>query len=151
MEYFCLVFHVFMGTPNFSTFWDTCIMKTQTIKNLICCLNYSYFSYLISVIVFCKAKFFWLFPVTIGVGSACHLGVLLDVPCLGVAKNLFFIENDIDRNEEHMEQVLYFISHFRWCMYNIFSNTLKKNTLWMYPVHILQMYVLGWRQYIHEL
>lgn len=40
-----------------------------------------------------------------GVGSACHLGVLLDVPCLGVAKNLFFIENDIDRNEEHMEQI----------------------------------------------
>lgn len=40
-----------------------------------------------------------------GVGSACHLGVLLDVPCLGVAKNLFHIENDIDRNEEHMEQI----------------------------------------------
>lgn len=40
-----------------------------------------------------------------GVGSASHLGVMLDVPCLGVAKNLFHIENDIDRDEKHMEQI----------------------------------------------
>lgn len=113
------VFHVFMGTLHSSTLWD--IMKTQMIENLKGCLNYSYF-----IFVICKTKFFWLSPLSIGMGSACHLGVLLDVPCLGVAKNLFHIENDIDRNEEHMEQVHYIISHFRWYMYNIFSNIFFK-------------------------
>lgn len=108
-----------MGTLHSSTLWD--IMKTQMIENLKGCLNYSYF-----IFVICKTKFFWLSPVSVGVGSACHLGVLLDVPCLGVAKNLFHIENDIDRNEEHMEQVHYIISHFRWYMYNIFSNIFFK-------------------------
>lgn len=47
--------------------------------------------------------FFWFFFVIIGVGLVCYFGVLLDVLCLGVVKNLFFIENDIDRNEEYME------------------------------------------------
>lgn len=101
---------------HFEIVWNLKWLKIFEIS----CLNYSCFIYL-SVINFCKSKFFWLSPVSIGVGSACHLGVLLDVPCLGVAKNLFHIENDIDRNEEHMEQVHEIISHFRWYMYNIFS------------------------------
>nr|XP_022321635.1 endonuclease V-like [Crassostrea virginica] len=40
-----------------------------------------------------------------GLGSASHLGVILNVPCVGVAKNLFCMENEIERDEQHKEQV----------------------------------------------
>lgn len=43
--------------------------------------------------------------VFIGLGSASHLGVILNVPCVGVAKNLFCMENEIERDEQHKEQV----------------------------------------------
>lgn len=40
-----------------------------------------------------------------GFGAACHLGVLLDIPCIGVAKNLFFLDN-IARDENYQNKVL---------------------------------------------
>lgn len=37
-------------------------------------------------------------------GLACHLGVLCDLPCVGVAKNLLQVQGVI-RNDEHLSQI----------------------------------------------
>ncbi|XP_016136713.1 endonuclease V isoform X3 [Sinocyclocheilus grahami] len=37
-------------------------------------------------------------------GLACHLGVLSDLPCVGVAKNLLHVEGVV-RSEEHQSQI----------------------------------------------
>ena len=37
-------------------------------------------------------------------GLACHLGVLVDLPCIGVAKNIFQME-DLIRDEEHKRKI----------------------------------------------
>ncbi|XP_017336952.1 endonuclease V isoform X2 [Ictalurus punctatus] len=37
-------------------------------------------------------------------GLACHLGVLLDLPCVGVAKNLLQVQGVV-KNDEHMSQI----------------------------------------------
>ncbi|KFO06787.1 Endonuclease V, partial [Balearica regulorum gibbericeps] len=57
---------------------------------------------------------FWLFQVLLvdgngllhprGFGVACHLGVLTDLPCVGVAKNLLQVDGLV-RDERHREQV----------------------------------------------
>ncbi|NXY07991.1 ENDOV Endonuclease, partial [Pteruthius melanotis] len=39
-----------------------------------------------------------------GFGTACHLGVLTDLPCVGVAKNLLHVDGVV-RDELHREQV----------------------------------------------
>ncbi|NWR42237.1 ENDOV Endonuclease, partial [Regulus satrapa] len=39
-----------------------------------------------------------------GFGTACHLGVLTDLPCVGVAKNLLHVDGLV-RDELHREQV----------------------------------------------
>ncbi len=38
-------------------------------------------------------------------GLACHLGVLVDIPALGVAKTLFQVDG-LEKNEEHKQKVL---------------------------------------------
>lgn len=38
-------------------------------------------------------------------GLACHLGVLLDVPCVGVAKKLFQVDG-LEKDANHQEKVL---------------------------------------------
>ncbi|XP_060774607.1 endonuclease V-like isoform X4 [Neoarius graeffei] len=38
-------------------------------------------------------------------GLACHLGVLLDLPCVGVAKNLLQVQGVV-KNDEHLSQAL---------------------------------------------
>lgn len=40
-------------------------------------------------------------------GSACHMGVCLDVPCIGIAKKLFQV-GGLEKNQEHLEKVLFF-------------------------------------------
>ncbi|XP_060774605.1 endonuclease V-like isoform X2 [Neoarius graeffei] len=37
-------------------------------------------------------------------GLACHLGVLLDLPCVGVAKNLLQVQGVV-KNDEHLSQI----------------------------------------------
>ncbi|XP_072207777.1 endonuclease V [Excalfactoria chinensis] len=39
-----------------------------------------------------------------GFGVACHLGVLTDLPCVGVAKNLLYVDGLV-RDELHKEQI----------------------------------------------
>lgn len=39
-----------------------------------------------------------------GFGVACHLGVLTDLPCVGVAKNLLHVDGLV-KDELHKEQV----------------------------------------------
>lgn len=37
-------------------------------------------------------------------GLACHLGVLMELPCVGVAKNLLQVQG-VSKSEEHQSQV----------------------------------------------
>uniref|UniRef100_A0A8C5R8T2 Endonuclease V n=1 Tax=Leptobrachium leishanense TaxID=445787 RepID=A0A8C5R8T2_9ANUR len=39
-----------------------------------------------------------------GFGVACHLGILTDLPCAGVAKNLLQVDG-LENNEEHKSQI----------------------------------------------
>lgn len=40
----------------------------------------------------------------VGFGLACHLGVLLDTPCIGVAKNLFQVDG-IENDDDHQLKI----------------------------------------------
>ena len=42
---------------------------------------------------------------TIGFGLASHLGVLVDIPSLGVAKKLFQVDG-LEKNDEHKRKVI---------------------------------------------
>lgn len=38
-------------------------------------------------------------------GLACHIGILLDLPSVGVAKTLYHVDG-IEKNEEHQQKVI---------------------------------------------
>ncbi|XP_077870569.1 endonuclease V-like [Saccoglossus kowalevskii] len=38
-------------------------------------------------------------------GTACHLGVVTDIPCIGVAKKLFQVDG-LEKNEDHLQKIL---------------------------------------------
>lgn len=60
---------------------------------------------LLSCSLCCSLAF--LFPggsLLAGFGTACHLGVLTDLLCIGVAKNLLHVDG-LARDELHREQV----------------------------------------------
>ena len=45
-----------------------------------------------------------------GFGMACHLGVLMDLPCVGIAKNLFCMPG-IMNDDEHKKKVVHFVTN----------------------------------------
>lgn len=38
-------------------------------------------------------------------GSACQLGVTLEIPCIGVAKKLFHVDG-LEKNAEHAQKIV---------------------------------------------
>ena len=68
----------------------------------------------------------WLFS---AFGVACHLGVLLDIPTLGVAKKLFHVDG-LEKNDLHLAKV-----SFPQCLLNPFSTNIvkirKTESMWM--------------------
>ena len=56
-----------------------------------------------------------------GFGSACHLGVSLKLPCVGVAKKLFQVDG-LEKDESHHKKVRRHRCHLLYCR---FSNPLS--------------------------
>uniref|UniRef100_A0A8B9L7B2 Uncharacterized protein n=1 Tax=Astyanax mexicanus TaxID=7994 RepID=A0A8B9L7B2_ASTMX len=66
---------------------------------LVCLINRScIFNYIIGCVFVCVCCCSSEF------GLACHLGVLSDLPCVGVAKNLLQVQG-VSKTDEHLSQV----------------------------------------------
>ena len=62
-----------------------------------------------------------------GFGIACHLGVLTDLPTVGVAKTLFHVDG-IERDSKHAEQVE--------------ANSNKQLSVFVDPVRVKHRFIL---------
>ncbi|KFP91698.1 Endonuclease V, partial [Apaloderma vittatum] len=108
---------VVLSFPALEVLYEDCRMVAVSAPYVAGYLAFREVPFLVEAVQRLQQKyhfFFWLFQVLLvdgngllhprGFGVACHLGVLTDLPCIGVAKNLLQVDGLV-RDELHREQI----------------------------------------------